>query len=63
MGFLMTLYTLEEVLGVLLLLAVSMAAILVLAVACILFQEGIRRAVLWAKTGVMHPARLNPKRL
>jgi hypothetical protein len=60
--FPMTVYMLEEILGVLVLLAAAMATFFVLAVAIVVFREGIRRAVLWAKTGVMHPARLNPKR-
>jgi len=59
----MTVYMLEEFLGALALVAVSILAFLVLALACILFREGIRRAVLWAKTSVVHPARLNPKRV
>jgi hypothetical protein len=61
MGFAMDLYMVEEFLVVLFLLAVSTATILVFAVAFILFQEGIRRAVLWLKTGVMRLAGLSPK--
>jgi hypothetical protein len=61
MGFAMNFYTVQEFLVVLFLLAVSTATILVFAVACILFQEGIRRAILWAKTGVMRLAGLSPK--
>jgi hypothetical protein len=56
MGFPMNLYMVQEFLGVLLLLAVSTATILVFAVAFILFQEGTRRAVHWAKTDVIRLA-------
>jgi hypothetical protein len=61
MGFAMNFYTVQEFLAVLLLLAVLTGTILVFAVAFILFQEGIRRAVLWAKTGVIRLAGLSPK--
>jgi hypothetical protein len=57
----MNFYTVQEFLAVLLLLAISTATILVFAVAFILFQEGIRRAVLWVKTGVIRLASLSPK--
>jgi hypothetical protein len=50
MGFEMNLYIVQEYLGVLLMLAVSTAIILVFAVAFVIFQEGIRRAMLWGKT-------------
>lgn len=59
-GFAMNFYTVQEFLVVLFLLAVSTATILVIAVAFILFQEGIRWAVLWAKTGVIRLAGLRP---
>jgi hypothetical protein len=59
----MNLYTVEEFLVVLLLLAVSTATILIFAVAFILFQEGIRRAVLSGRTGVKRLAGLSPKSL
>lgn len=49
----MNLFMVQEFLVVLLVLAVSMATILAFAIAFILVQEGIRRAVRWAKTGVM----------
>jgi hypothetical protein len=52
-GFPMNLFMVQEFLGVLLVLALSMAAILVVGVAFILLQEGIRRIVRWAKTGVV----------
>jgi hypothetical protein len=51
MWFLTKIYVVQEVLVVLFLLAASMVTILVLAVVFILFQEGIRRAALWARTG------------
>jgi hypothetical protein len=62
-GFEMNFYTVQEFLVVLLVLAVSTATILVFAVAFILFQEGIRRAVLLAKTGFIRLAGLSPKSL
>jgi hypothetical protein len=46
------LYMVQEILVVLLLVAVSTVTILVLVVAVILFQEGIRRTALWAKSGL-----------
>jgi hypothetical protein len=52
-GFSMNLYSILEYLELLLLLAVTTATILVLAVAFVLLHEGIRRVVLWAKTGDM----------
>jgi hypothetical protein len=53
MGFAMILFVAQEFLGVLLVIFLSMAAILVLGIAFILFQEGIRRIVRWAKPGVV----------
>ena len=50
----MNLYTVQEFLGVLLVLAVTMGTILLFGVAFILLQEGIRRAVHGAKAGVIH---------
>lgn len=47
------LYTMQEFLGVLLVLAAFIAAMLVFGIAFILFQEGIRRLVHGAKTGVV----------
>lgn len=61
LGFAMNLYNFQEFLAVLLLLAVLTATILVFAVAFVLFQEGIRRAVLWAKTSVVRVVGLSPK--
>jgi hypothetical protein len=49
----MTLFMVQEFLGVLLVVAVSMAIILAFGVAFILLQEGVRRVVRWAKTGGM----------
>lgn len=57
----MNFYNLQEFLAVLLLLAVLTATILVFAVAFVLFQEGIRRAILWAKTSVVRVVGLSPK--
>jgi hypothetical protein len=48
----MRLYEVQEILVVLLLLAASAVTVFVFAVAFILFQEGIRRTLLWAKTRV-----------
>ena len=53
MGFEMNLYTMQEFLGVLLVLAALTGTILVFAIVFILFQEGRRRAVCWAKTGLI----------
>jgi energy-converting hydrogenase Eha subunit E len=61
MGFAMNFYTFQEFLAVMLLLAVLMGTILVFAVVLILFQEGIRRAIFWAKTGVIRPGGFSPK--
>jgi hypothetical protein len=53
MRFEMNLYAMQEFLGVLLLLAAFIGTMLAFGVAFILFQEGIRRVVHGAKTGVM----------
>jgi hypothetical protein len=58
MGLSMRLYAVQEVLVVLLLLAASAVTVFVSAVAFILFQEGIRRCLLWAKAGVARLAGL-----
>jgi hypothetical protein len=52
MGLSMRLYSVQEILVVLLLLAASAVTVFVSAVAFILFQEGIRRCLLWAKAGI-----------
>jgi hypothetical protein len=57
----MNFYTVQEFLAVLLLLAVLMGTILVFAVVFILLQEGIRRAIFWAKTGAIRLAGFSPK--
>lgn len=49
----MNFYLVQEILGVLLVLAILMGTLLVFAIAFILFQEGMRRAVRWARTGVV----------
>jgi cell division protein FtsW (lipid II flippase) len=59
MGFAMNLFMVQEFLAVLLLLALSTATILVFAVAFMLFHDGIRWALLWAKT-VIRLAALSP---
>jgi hypothetical protein len=55
------LYMVQEFIAVLLLLAVSTATILGFACALVLFQEGIRRAVRWAKTSLVRRPDLSPK--
>jgi hypothetical protein len=57
--FALRLYVVQEVLVVLLLVAITMMTALVFAVAFVLFQEGIRRTVLWTRTSVVPPAALN----
>jgi hypothetical protein len=52
-------YMVQEVLVVILLIAMSVAALLLLLVAFVLSQEGIRRAALWMKTGVLRLAKLS----
>ena len=52
-------YMVQEVLVVILLIAMSVAALLLLLVAFVLSQEGIRRAALCMKTGVLRLAKLN----
>jgi|HubBroStandDraft_6_1064221.scaffolds.fasta_scaffold00297_15 hypothetical protein len=54
-------YMVQEFLAVLLLLATSTATILGFAVALVLFQERIRRAVPWAKTSVVRRPNFSPK--
>jgi hypothetical protein len=56
----MTLYTVQEFLGVLLVVAISMATLVVLGISVILFQEAIRRARR-AKARVMPAESLSPK--
>jgi hypothetical protein len=52
---------LRESLTVLLVIAVPTATILVLAILFILFKEGIRHAVVWAKTRYIRMAALSHK--
>jgi hypothetical protein len=61
LGFAMNFYNVQEFLAVLLLLAVLTAIVLIFAVGIVLFQEGIRRAALWAKTSVVRVVGLSPK--
>ena len=58
MGFVRKLYVVQEILVVLLLLAIPIVTILVFGVAFILIQEGIRRAVLWAKNDAVRAVRM-----
>lgn len=58
--FLTKLYIVQEILVVLLLLAISTVTILALAVALILLHEGIRRAALWTKIALIRLAYLSP---
>jgi hypothetical protein len=51
-------YVVQEALVVLFLVAVSTGTILVLGVAFLLFQEGIRRTVQWTKIGLIRLAHL-----
>jgi hypothetical protein len=58
--FLTKLYIVQEILVVLFLLAISTVTILTFAVAFMLLQEGIRRAALWTKIGLIRLAYLSP---
>jgi len=58
--FLTKLYMVQEILVVLLLLAISTVTILAFAVAFLSLHEGICRAALWAKAGVIRHAGLSP---
>ncbi len=61
LGFTAKRYVVQEALVVLFLVAVSTGTILVLAIAFLLFQEGIRRTVQWTKIGLILLARLGPQ--
>jgi hypothetical protein len=52
-------YMLQEALVGMLLIAISVAVILMLSVGFVLFQAGIRRALLWITTGMSRLARLS----
>jgi hypothetical protein len=52
-------YMLQEALVGMLLIAVSVAVILILLVGFVLFQAGIRQATLWMTTGMSRLARLS----
>ena len=52
-------YMVQEVFVVMLLIAITVAALLLLLVACVLFQEGMRRPVLWMKSGMQRIVRLS----
>jgi len=60
MRLLTKLYMVQEILVVVLLLAIATVTILAFAVAFILFHEGLRRAALWAKAGVIRHVSLSP---
>lgn len=50
----MNLYMMQELLGVMLVLAVLVGIILVFGITFILFQEVIRRALVWTKSVTVH---------
>jgi hypothetical protein len=52
-------FIVQEVLVVMLLTGVSVAVVLLLSVVFVLFQEGVRRAALWIKTGILRLAKLS----
>lgn len=52
-------YMLQEALVGMLLIAISVAAILILLVGFVLFQAGIRQVILWMTTGMSRLARLS----
>jgi hypothetical protein len=56
-------YMLQEILVVMILTAITVAAIWLFLVAFVLFQEGIRRAVLWIKSGIAQLALLSHRRV
>ena len=51
-GFAVKLYLVQELIAGLLLVAIAVMTVLVLSVGFVLFQEGIRRALLWRKSRV-----------
>ncbi|MGA7225381.1 MAG: hypothetical protein WBX16_21160, partial [Candidatus Acidiferrales bacterium] len=53
LGFEMNLYVMQEFLGVLVVLAAATGTMLVIGIAFILFQEGIRRAAHGAKARII----------
>ena len=52
-------YLVQEVFVVMLLIAITVAALLLLLVAFVLVQEGMRRPVLWMKSGMQRIVRLS----
>jgi hypothetical protein len=52
-------YMLQEALVVMLLIAISVAAILIFLVCIVLFQAGIRQVILWMTTGMSRLAKLS----
>jgi hypothetical protein len=52
-------YMLQEALVVMLLVAISVAVILLFLVVFVLFQAGIRQAALWLKTALVRLSRLS----
>jgi uncharacterized membrane protein len=61
MGLEMNLYTMQEFLGVLVVLAAATGTMLVLGIAFILFQEGTRRALHSARARIIHFRGLSAK--
>jgi len=55
----MTYFMAQEAIVVMLLIAILVAVILLFVVAFVLFQEGIRRAILWTTTGIGRLAKLS----
>src|SRR6266705_6551263 len=50
-------YMVQEVLVGMLVIVISLAAVLLLRITFIIFQEGMRRFVLWMKTGILQLAK------
>jgi hypothetical protein len=56
-------FIVQEVLVVMLLTGISVAVVLLLSVVFVLFQEGMRRAALWIKTGILRLAKLSHRQV
>jgi hypothetical protein len=59
----MVYFMVQEALVVMLLIAITVVALWLFLVAFVLFQEGIRRAVLWTKNGIVRLALLSQRRV
>jgi hypothetical protein len=59
----MVYFMVQEALVVMLLIAITVVVLWLFLVAFVLFQEGIRRAVLWVKTGIAQLALLSQRRV